>query len=411
MDWNVTVGELLRDYREGWTLPGRAYTEPALYEHDVSTFWRKDWIFVAHLCELRQPGDFVAVEVAGDSLLVVRQDGATVAALHNVCPHRGSIVTEQRAGHCRRFVCPYHQWTFDLKGRLRAAPGLDARHDRADLGLRRAHVRELAGLIFVSTAENPTDFGPVAATVGPMLQPQGLAGARIAHSEEYVVEANWKVLWENHAECLHCVSNHPEYVKANFDRFGPNTTPPHVNARIAAIAEANRLRWGGTALEIEQVTTGFPSFPDREEGRWYGCERTALVEGWATESVDGRLVAPYMGEYSSYDVGTLRVRVLPNLWLHGNCDYAVTTALFPDGPTRTRARVTWLVAAAAQEGADYDRERLVAIWKATSEQDWLVCRRQQAGLSSSAYRPGPLSEESEYNVIRFLSWYVKRLGG
>jgi glycine betaine monooxygenase A len=92
-----------------------------------------------------------------------------------------------------------------------------------------------------------------------------------------------------------------------------------------------------------------------------------LTEGYESESMDGQRVAPFMGEYRNVDVGVLRMRTLPNFWNHSSCDHAVTTRLLPAGLHLTRARVIWLVHEDAQEGRDYQLDKLMPFWKLTSE--------------------------------------------
>ena len=110
------------------------------------------------------------------------------------------------------------------------------------------------------------------------------------------------------------------------------------------------------------------------------------------------------------DVGTLRVRTLPNMWNHSSCDHGVSTRLLPAGPQATAIRVWWLVDEKAVEGRDYDLAKMMPFWQLTSEQDWLICERQQKGINSSAYRPGPYSTFKEYNVEGFVQWYLKMIG-
>jgi len=116
-----------------------------------------------------------------------------------------------------------------------------------------------------------------------------------------------------------------------------------------------------------------------------------------------------MGEYPHPDVGTLRMRTLPNFWNHSSCDHAVTTRLLPASPHRTHARVIWLVDENAVEGKDYTLDALLPFWQLTSEQDWEICENQQRGVMSSAYRPGPFSLYKEYNVDSFVRWYLHQL--
>jgi len=116
-----------------------------------------------------------------------------------------------------------------------------------------------------------------------------------------------------------------------------------------------------------------------------------------------------MGDYTDADVGTLRVRTLPNMWHHASCDHAVTTRLLPAGLRRTAVRVTWLVHKDAVEGRDYRLDDILPFWQLTSEQDWELCVRAQKGINSSRYLPGPLSTYKEYNVDAFLRWCLHQL--
>src|SRR6201999_778655 len=134
---------------------------------------------------------------------------------------------------------------------------------------------------------------------------------------------------------------------------------------LAAERAADHARTLGTlatALESEAVPDeyaepGLYRFPT--PGRWWSANRTPLVPGFVTESLDGQPVAPLMGLYPGYDVGTLRMRTVPNFWAHASADHAVITQLLPDGPERTRVTVRWLVNADAVEGQDYSLERLL----------------------------------------------------
>jgi Rieske 2Fe-2S family protein len=150
-------------------------------------------------------------------------------------------------------------------------------------------------------------------------------------------------------------------------------------------------------------------FPDLEKNGWFSANRTPLVESYVSETMDGRQVAPLMGDYPDADVGTLRIRTLPNMWLHASCDHAVTTRLLPAGLERTAVRVTWLVHRDAVEGRDYRIEDITPFWQLTSEQDWTLCELAQAGVKSSRYIPGPYSTYKEYNVDAFVRWCLQML--
>ena len=109
------------------------------------------------------------------------------------------------------------------------------------------------------------------------------------------------------------------------------------------------------------------------------------------------------------DVGTVRVRMLPNFWNHASCDHSVAVRLTPKGLYHTQIRMIWLVDEKAEEGKDYDLDKLLPFWLYTAEQDWEICVNQQTGVNSHAYTPGPLSTYKEYNLDRFLRWYLQQM--
>jgi Rieske 2Fe-2S family protein len=263
-------------------------------------------------------------------------------------------------------------------------------------------------MIFVSLAQDPVDFDPVEATIAPVAKPQGLARARVAKVMDFDVAANWKLVWENNRECYHCNVNHPQYIKANFDHYNTDDTIPRVAERLKAVTTRLETKLAAQGMAVREET-GMTPFPDPEHGLWYAANRTPLVEGFVSETLDGKQVAPLMGDYTDPDVGTLRIRSLPNFWIHASCDHSVAVRLTPNGLTHTNIRMIWLVDGKAEEGKDYDLEKMLPFWLMTAEQDWGICVNQQRGVSSHAYTPGPLSTYKEYNLDRFLRWYIQEM--
>ena len=279
------------------------------------------------------------------------------------------------------------------------------------MALRPLECVELGGLVFVrfehSQPSGATETKADIHELAEPLLPQGLEQAKVAYSQSYLVRAGWKVLWENNRECWHCHVGHPEYIKSHFDTA--NTASPEVQQRIAARTAKMVEALSGLAAGEVYDGGGLATFPS--PGRAWSVHRTPLAEGFATESLDGAPIAPLMGDYQSYDVGVLRLRALPNFWCHASADHAVTTRLAPVDVERTEVVVTWLVDEGAVEGRDYSLEQLLPVWERTSEQDWQLCERNQRGIRSSGYRPGPLSDRHETNVSAFHSWYVGALEG
>jgi glycine betaine catabolism A len=400
---------LVAGCRPGWSLPGAFYTDEAVYRRDVERIWRRGWLFAGHTCEIPEPGDYLTVEVDTDSVILLRSDDGEIRGMHNVCRHRGSRLCTEAAGHLRTIVCPYHQWAYARDGKLLACRGMQEDLDRSQFGLIPVAVREIEGLIYFSLAPHPPDFEEAQRVMAPLLKPQGFSRAKVAKAVDYDIAANWKLVWENNRECYHCNINHPQYIKANFDHYNADDTSERIRNEMERVIARSEEKWAVCGLAVTHRQTGMTLFPDAENNVWYSANRTPLVDGYVSESMDGRQVAPLMGQYTDADVGTLRMRTVPNCWNHSSCDHGVTTRLLPAGPRRTKARVLWLVDKDAVEGRDYTLDALLPFWQSTSEQDWIICENQQKGVESSAYRPGPYSPYKEYNVDRFVQWYLKQL--
>jgi Rieske 2Fe-2S family protein len=392
----------------GWSLPHEFFSDEEIYRRDLERVWREGWLFAGHSCEIPKIGDYFTLQVDADSVIVIRADSGHIHAIHNVCRHRGSMICDESAGHVSRLVCPYHQWTYGLDGSLLACRGMQEDLDKSQFGLKRVCLEEVEGLLFISLAAEPSSFGPAREALAPLLKPQGFRRARVAKAVDYLVKANWKLVWENNRECYHCNLNHPQYIKANFDHYNTDDAAPRIREQMTQAAAKVEAKWAEAGLAATHKDTGMTTFPDAERNIWFSANRTPLVEGWVSETMDGQQSAPLMGDYKDPDVGTLRMRTLPNFWNHSSCDHGVSTRLLPAGPQLTAIRVWWLVDANAVEGRDYDLKKLMPFWQLTSEQDWQICERQQRGVSSSAYVPGPYSTYKEYNVEGFVRWYLKK---
>jgi glycine betaine catabolism A len=402
------LGDALRRHQPGHALAREFHLDSAIHAHELETIWHRSWLFAGFSIQARAPGHFFRFDLGADSLIVVRDEHGVLQALHNTCRHRGMPVCELPSGSAKRWVCPYHQWSYALDGTLLGAGGMERELDLSGHDLRRAPLVEVGGLVFVwAGLGEPEPFEPAGATLATALEPQGLERARIAHRIDYAVAANWKLIWENNRECWHCHVGHPQYVQANFDAVRDTAANRELAATRAGEHERVLTAVGGQRATDAHAEVGLYSFPTA--GRWWSANRTPLVPGFVTESLDGEPVAPLMGSYPGYDVGTLRVRTVPNLWSHASADHAVVTRLLPDGPEATLVSVYWLVDDGAVEGRDYSLERLLPFWQLTSEQDWSLCERNHAGVRSPAYLPGPYSPAREYNVAAFVEWYLERL--
>ena len=205
------VRRALSGRRAGYSLPGPMYLDEAAFRADVTHIWQREWIFAGHAAELVDTGDYFTLVVGDYPLIVVRGDDGTIRALHNVCRHRGSIVCDAVSGSARRrLVCPYHQWSYELDGRLGRARDVADDVDVGELALGSAHCIDVGGLVFVCVAPHPPDARPLRAMVEAYLAPFDLRAARVAHQTTFVERGNWKLVLENNRECFHCRRAHPE---------------------------------------------------------------------------------------------------------------------------------------------------------------------------------------------------------
>src|SRR5690242_16451250 len=115
------------------SLPAWVYNHPEMTRLEHERILKPSWHIACHISQIPHAGDFVTFELAGDSVIVLRETGGGIRALRNVCRHRGTRLLEG-AGHCPgRITCPYHGWTYRYDGTLLATP---ARESFPDLNLR-----------------------------------------------------------------------------------------------------------------------------------------------------------------------------------------------------------------------------------------------------------------------------------
>src|SRR4029453_4196 len=179
------ISELFEFRRKGYSLDAPFYTDATIFKIDMEAIFGQHWIFAASIAELPEPGDYVTVDYGPYSLIVLRNDDGGVNVLHNVCRHRGARVLTESAGSTGNLVCGYHSWTYSPDGNLIHPSGTgETKFDKSCFGLKRAHSRVVAGLIFLCIAdEPPTDFDETSKIFEPYLAPHDLPKRKIAHHQ------------------------------------------------------------------------------------------------------------------------------------------------------------------------------------------------------------------------------------
>ena len=205
------------------------YTDPAIFELEMERLFGRAWLVLGHESQVRKVGDYFTTRMAREPVVVVRQDDGQVAVLVNRCAHRGSMVCAEGRGNVERFVCPYHGWSYDRAGELKAAP-FSSGYAPGKLAELRLHavprVRVYRGFIFASLAprgESLEEFlGPAKASFDDLVDraPGGeleVAGGVFKHT----YQGNWKLMIENHLD-----GAHPAYVHASSVAVARNAPEP-----------------------------------------------------------------------------------------------------------------------------------------------------------------------------------------
>lgn len=399
----TTAAKVLRSLEARPSNTGLArefYTDPDIFALDLEEIFYQDWLFVAHECELPQTGSYLTLQIGTYPILLTRAADGVIRAFINSCRHRGARVCPDAAGTVAKLVCPYHQWTYNLDGRLFAARQMGAGFDRKSLGLQPVHCEAVAGYVFVCLAPRASDFGPTRRHLEPYLLPHNLAQARVAFESTIIEQGNWKLVWENNRECYHCAANHPELARTYSDN--PAVTSVNGAADDPYIAEHWR-RWQSAGLPSELKLS-----PD-------GQMRTArmpLLEPAVSYTMTGHAaVKRRLSDAIPPDVniGALLLFHYPTSWNHFLGDHAISFRVLPLSPTTTALTTKWLVHRDAVEGVDYDVEELTHVWLATNEQDQRIVHENQIGMNCPTYAPGPLSTEAESGVLQFIDWYRERM--
>ena len=199
-EWSRVTGPL----EAAWTLPPRAYTSSDIFAEEISRIFYCDWICVARASQLPDPGDYLCVDLVDQPIVITRDSQGALRAMSRICLHRAMpLVADQ--GNAGRFVCPYHNWTYELDGRLRSAPMMEgaAGFDPAECRLPQLAVEVWQGFVFVNLRPDAPPLAPRLAGLAEQIDGYGFGDLQIAGTLEFDSPWNWKILVENFMEAYH----------------------------------------------------------------------------------------------------------------------------------------------------------------------------------------------------------------
>ncbi|MGZ4135984.1 MAG: aromatic ring-hydroxylating oxygenase subunit alpha [Actinomycetota bacterium] len=356
-------------------LPARDYYAEEVWAQERRTVFARSWFCVGRTEELAAPGDFVARDVAGEGVLAVRGRDGRIRAFYNVCRHRGSVLCDDGAGNTRgAFVCPYHNWTYDLEGNLVATPNVleTEDFDRSAYPLRGIACDEWEGFLFVHLGPGPRPLLDQLAEEpdAPLDYARyGVGELRIGHRIVYEVAANWKLIHDNFNECLHCPSVHREL----------------------------------TAL-VPMYRKGMVFDPDRPD---LGAE---LADGLSTFTLTGTSVLPTLPGLGDRDCRTYwGYSIFPNVLMNLVSTGAMVYTLYPSGPAHTTIVSEYLYRPETIADPGFDCSDMVEFLDLVSVQDWSVCERAQRGVSSQGFLQGVYPPQDAL-LHRFAERYLEVRG-
>jgi Rieske 2Fe-2S family protein len=396
----MELKKILDSWQPGHALPRALYQDPDVYEAEIRRIFLKAWHYVGHASQVPGRGDYFLFEIAGESVIIVRDGEGRVNALLNVCRHRGSRICDAPAGRESRLTCKYHGWTYGLDGSLKALGFAPEGIDKSRYGLKRLQARVFQGLVFINFDPDAVPFDVIENDLGPLLAPWDLAHSKIAHRQNYPISANWKLTVENYCECYHCLPAHPEYSVGHGRALSRKDCEVKLEEVLIRSEQVGLSRGQTRHSWLDAGALG----TDRD------FERYPLLRGHLTGSRDGKPVAPLMGAITGYDGGTTDLHIGPMTFGLAYCDHVVLYRFTPRGLRNTDCEITWLVNGTAVEGRDYDRAALTWLWDVTTIADKTIIERNQAGVDSRFYEPGPLSPMEDFTQ-RFMEWYVATMRG
>jgi choline monooxygenase len=329
------------------TIPASWYTDPRLHDLERRTVFAGAWQPIARLDQLQRAGDYVAAEIAGEPVVVVRGADDILRGFFNVCRHHAAAVMTAADGNAACLVCPYHGWTYALDGKLESTPQfagvLD--FDRSKNGLvpleiatweRWVFARVEAGGASLAEFLGPTLMGQVAAL--------DLAALRFVERRTYALDCNWKVYVDNYLDGGYHV--------------------PHLHHGLDSVLEPGRYTIENGAHHCVQSS----AIRTRDAGN-----PTATVRRGAS--------AHYVWIHPNFMLN----------WYEGVLD---TNFVRPLGVERTEVVFDYWFADDSP-AASARNESSIAVSERIQDEDAAICAAVQRGLRSRAYTAGRLSVRRE----------------
>lgn len=332
---------------EAWTPPASWYVDPRVFDLERRTVFSCSWQMVGRAEQLREPGQFLAGEVAGDPILVVRGKDQILRGFFNVCRHHAAAVVTESTGCAQQLRCPYHGWTYGLDGQLIGAPefGGTRDFDYSAHGLVPLDTALWQGWVFAKVEKGGASLEEfVGAALNQPIQSLGLDRLHWAERRRYKLNCNWKVFVDNYLDGGYHV--------------------PHLHGGLSSVLD-NRTY----TIEL---------------GERFCLQSSAVV----ADGADRATSAVRRGGRALY------YWIYPNLMINYYEGVMDTNLVLPLGLDRTEVVFDYYF---SDSWAQTQEQQLasIAVSERIQNEDAAICESVQRGLSSRAYTAGRLSARRE----------------
>lgn len=338
-------------------LPGWIYSDRDFFELEKRTIFRTSWQLVCHTSDIPRIGDYHCLDLLGESVVVVRGEGDRIRSFHNVCRHRAARLLDGPKGHCAgRITCPYHAWTYALDGRLVGVPHRNTFRDldTASHGLVQLEQDIFLGFIFIRFEPGlPSvreQFGPYAEEMAAYRMEELIPQGRVTLRPRSV---NWKNVADNYSDAMHINVAHPGLTRLFGQSYG-----------IEAQDWADKM-WG--------------VLRDEPSRNWSERRYQQLLP-----EVD--FLPPERQRLWTY------FKLWPNVAFDIYPDQIDFMQFLPVSPTETMIREIAYVHPDSRREMRAARYLNWRINRQVNLEDKALIERVQAGMASSSYTVGPLSE-------------------
>jgi choline monooxygenase len=258
MNSHLSLDQLLSSYddhaplAQASTIPASWYVDPRVAELELRNVFGKTWQLVARAEQLREPGAFVSLQLAGEPIVVVRGTDGILRAFFNVCRHHAAAVVTEPCGHASILQCPYHGWKYGLDGALKGMPEFEGveNFERSQNGLVPVRIECWENLVFVNLDPGAV---PLREFLGGLVQrvaPLRIGELHYFDRRTYNIRCNWKVFVDNyldggyHVPHLHkglsSVLDYKQYTIENEDRYCLQSSPMVTSDEDAATASTRK---------------------------------------------------------------------------------------------------------------------------------------------------------------------------